>query len=79
MIRALFRGLGSLAIWAASLAFITAVSLLLLGSWLATFPLLRINPRQRRLEAGMEIASAMFKLASTFTQQSDQTDTENRD
>lgn len=66
MFRSLFRGLGKLALWGASLAFLTGVSLLLLGAWLATFPILRLSPRQRRIEATMEMASAAMKLVSTF-------------
>lgn len=66
MIRALFKALGSLALAAAGLAFLTAVSLLVLGSFIATWPILRLSPRERRLRASVELAAAGLTLLSTF-------------
>lgn len=67
MTRALFRGLGNLALLAASAAFLVSVSLLLFGSFLITWPILRKSPRERRMHAVAEMASAGLVLLSTFT------------
>jgi hypothetical protein len=58
MIRTIFAGLGKLALAAATMAFLTAVTLLVASAFLTTFPLLRISPRERRLKAAVELAGA---------------------
>lgn len=66
MIGGLFKGLASLALWAAGAAFITGVTLLLVGSWLATWPLLRMSPRDRRVRAALDLVASGVALAGAF-------------
>jgi hypothetical protein len=67
MIKSLFRGAGSIALWGASMAMIVAVSLLLFGTWLLTWPLLRKSPRDKKIKAGMELASAVMQLLQAYS------------
>lgn len=69
MIRAFFKGLGSLAFLAATAAFLTAVSLFLLGSFLATWPILRKSPRERRIKATADLAAATIAAIGAFTKE----------
>jgi hypothetical protein len=50
------------------------VSLLVLGSFLATYPVLRVSPRERRLRAGMDAAAALLALAQTLPKPRDEAD-----
>lgn len=66
MIRAIFAGLGKLALAAATMAFLTATALLVLSAFLVTFPILRVSPRERRMKASMELAAAGLAVISAF-------------
>lgn len=66
MIKALARGLAGFALLAAGLAFVTAVSLLLLGSFIATWPIMRRSPRDRKVRAMVDLASSVMVALSAF-------------
>ena len=66
IIVALFKTVGKLFLLAAATAFLVCVSLLLIGSYLLTWPVLRKSPRQRKLQASMELASAVVTFMSAF-------------
>jgi hypothetical protein len=70
MIRSMFRGAGRIALWAATMAFLAGVSLLLAGSWLLTYPVLRKSPRERRLKASMDFVSSGIALLTAFSDES---------
>lgn len=50
ILRAYFATLGRLALLLATMAFLTAAGLLVLGGFLSTYPILRVSPRDRRLK-----------------------------
>lgn len=60
------RAIGAAALGLASLAFLTGLSLLVVSGYCATYPLLRIAPRNRKMRAGMTLAQDMLALAMTF-------------
>jgi cytochrome c oxidase assembly factor CtaG len=66
MFRFLARGLGRMAILAATAALLTGVSLLVGGAFLMTWPLLRKSPREQRLQAATEMAAAGLVLLGTL-------------
>lgn len=66
IIVALFKTLGKLALLAATAALLTAVSLLLVGSYLMTWPVLRKSPRNRRIQATVELATAGMALLMAY-------------
>lgn len=70
MIKNMFRGAGRIALWAATMAFLAAVSLLLAGSWLLTYPVLRKSPRDRKIKASMEFVSSGIALLTAFSDES---------
>lgn len=70
MISAMFRTIGRLALWLASMAFLTGVSLFVIGSFLLTWPLLRLSPRDKRIRAGVDFASSAMTLLTTFSDRS---------
>lgn len=72
MIRAMFAGLGKLALAAATMAFLTATALLVLSAFLVTFPVLRCSPRERRMKASMELAAAGLAVIGAFAAGRDQ-------
>lgn len=67
MTRGLFRALGSLALLLACTAGLVALSCLLFGSFLISYPALRKSPRERRLRASADLAAAGLQLLQTFT------------
>jgi cytochrome c oxidase assembly factor CtaG len=67
MIKSMFRGAGQVALWAATMAFLAGVSLLLVGSFLLTWPILRKSPRDRRIKATMDFAAAGLTLMTVFS------------
>lgn len=71
MIRGIFRGLGGLAFFAATMAFLTAISLLLFGSFLMTWPLLRKSPRDRKIKAATDLAVAGMTAIQAFANRGD--------
>lgn len=58
MVSALAKGVGKLALLAVCLSVITAVTLLLFGSWLLTWPMLRMSPQNRKIKAIVDLAAA---------------------
>lgn len=58
MIASLARGLGKLTLLLVSLTVITGLSLLLFGSYLLTWPMLRLSPRDRKIRAMVDLSSA---------------------
>jgi hypothetical protein len=66
MIKAFSLNLGKLTLLLATTAFLTAVSLFLLGSYLMTWPILRKSPRNQRIEATINLAQAGMALLTTF-------------
>lgn len=68
MIRGMFKGLGKLALWAATAAFLTAVSLFVFGSFLTTYPILRLSPRDKRIRVTSDLAVAAMAAIQTFSQ-----------
>jgi hypothetical protein len=66
VIRSGIAALGRLALFLAGAAFLAALSLLVLGSWLVAFPILRKSPRERRRRAAVDLASNALQLLMTF-------------
>ena len=65
MIAALAKGVGKLALLAVSLCVISGVTLLLFGSYLLTWPMLRMSPRNRKVKSMIDLtAAAMAALAA---------------
>jgi len=58
MIASIARGVGKLAVLLVSLTVITGVSLLLFGSYLLTWPVLRLSPRDRKVRALVDLTQA---------------------
>jgi len=71
MIKAFAANLGRLTLLLATTAFLTAVSLFLLGSYLMTWPILRKSPRNQRIEAAVTLAQAGMALLATFQKPED--------
>ena len=67
MISKLFRAAGRFAIWLATMAFLAAVSLFIIGGFLLTWPLLRMSPRDRRIKATVDFATSTMALATVFS------------
>lgn len=72
MFKPIARMLGRVALFVASAALIVAASLFLLGSYLVTWPVLRLSPRQRHLQAGMNLAAAVMTMASVVVTNADE-------
>lgn len=66
MIRNLLGLFGRFTLMLASAAFLTAVGLLVLGSWLVTFPIMRLSPRERRIRATVDLAAATVATLGAF-------------
>jgi hypothetical protein len=65
VVAALARGIGKLTLLLVSLTVITGVSLLLFGSWLLTWPVLRLSPTNRKVRSVVDLAAAaMAALAA---------------
>lgn len=62
----MIRALGKLAISIAILGFLSAVSLLLLGSFLMTWPIMRKSPRDAKIQATVEMASAVMGAIQVY-------------
>lgn len=62
MFRFLAKTFASILLGLAGMALLTALSLLVASSFIATWPLLRLSPNDRRLRAGMNLASAVMSL-----------------
>lgn len=66
MIRGFSKFVGKFALLSAGMAFLTAVSLFLLGSFLLTWPVLRMTPRDRRVRAAVDLLSAGMTAMQVF-------------
>ena len=65
MVAALARATGKMAFLLVSLAVITGVSLLLFGSYVLTWPVLRLSPTNRKVRAMVDLmGAAMAALAA---------------
>ena len=51
----------------ATCAFLVAVSLFVIGSYILTWPLLRLSPRERRIRATVDFASSAMATLTAFT------------
>lgn len=71
MLGSVFKGLGKLAFAAATAAFLTAVSLFLLGAFLMTWPIMRKSPRSKRIKASSDLAAAAITALGAFTGKED--------
>lgn len=71
--RGMFKGLGRLAVWAATAAFLTAVSLFIVGSFLMTYPILRKSPREQRIKVTADLAVAAVAAIQAFANRDDVT------
>ena len=60
------KGLGRLALFTATAAFLTTVSLFLLGAYLLTWPILRKSPREQRIRATAELAASVVTAIAVF-------------
>ena len=50
----------------AGVAFLVGVSLFLFGSYLLTWPVLRLPPRERRMQAAVQLGSAVMGAMMAF-------------
>lgn len=67
MIAAMFRGLGQFALLLVSMALLVVMSLFVIGSFLLTWPLHRLSPRDRRLRASVGFASSGMTLLTAYS------------
>jgi hypothetical protein len=69
VVAALARATGKLAFLLVSLTVITGVSLLLFGSYILTWPVLRLSPNNRKVRTMVDLAgAAMAALAAMQTE-----------
>ena len=61
--RTVFRILGQLALSLAAMTFIAAASLFVVGAFLTTWPIMRLSPRDRRVKATIDLATAGIGFA----------------
>jgi hypothetical protein len=66
VVAALARATGKLAFLLVSLTVITGVSLLLFGSYILTWPVLRLSPTNRKVKAMVELAGAAMAALATL-------------
>lgn len=59
-------GLARLILGLVGMALLAAASLFIVGAWLATWPVLRLSPRQRQLKASLDFATAGLVLAQAL-------------
>lgn len=57
---------GKFALFLASMAFLTALSLFIVGAYLATMPVLRLSPRNKRVQAATGAAVAIVALIRAY-------------
>lgn len=62
MIRSAFAALGRFILFIAGLALVVAISLFVFGSFVLTWPILRLSPRDRTLRATVNFASSAMTL-----------------
>ena len=71
MIASIARALGKLMLLLVSTTFVIGVSLLLFGSYLLTWPVLRLSPNNRKIRSMVDLSAAA--LAALAAMQSDVT------
>lgn len=64
MKRRLAAGLARLVLGLVGMALLAAAALFVVGAFLATWPILRLPPRQRHLKAGLDVAVALAALVA---------------
>lgn len=57
---------GRFALFIAGMALLTFISLFVVGAYLATWPIMRVSPRSRRLTSLMELATAAMGAARAY-------------
>lgn len=57
---------GKFALFIAGMALLTFISLFVVGAYLATWPIMRVSPRSRRLTSLMELATAAMGAARAY-------------
>jgi hypothetical protein len=57
---------GKFALFLTGMALLTVVSLFVIGAYFTTWPVHRVSPRNQRLTAIMELATALFGAARAF-------------
>lgn len=62
----LFATLGKFALFLVGMVFLTGVSLFVVGAYLATWPIMRVSPRDRRLTSLMGLATAVMATARAY-------------
>jgi len=73
VVAALARATGKFAFLLVSLAVISGVSLLLFGSYILTWPVLRLSPTNRKVKAMVELmGAAMAALAALQPEKTDE-------
>lgn len=63
------KTIAKFALFLATMAFLTAVSLFLVCSFCLTWPIMRKSPRERRIRAVAETAAAMTSMVQIFAQE----------
>lgn len=69
--KSIARGLGHVAMFTVAAALITVASLFIMGAYLTTWPILRTSPRNRKVRATVDLASAGMTFLSIFQQEND--------
>jgi hypothetical protein len=72
--KTMIRGCGRFALTLATMGFLVTLSLFLMASYMLTWPLLRTSPRERRLRASAELASAVMGAIQAFAPTGDNED-----
>lgn len=62
----LLRTLGKIVLGAAMLGLLTSVSLFLMGTYLLTFPILRQSSKAKKLQATVNLASALVTTLAVY-------------
>lgn len=62
----MFRMLGKFAVALATMAFLVAASLFLVGAYLLTWPVLRKSPRNAKIQAATNLGLAAFQALQVY-------------
>ena len=74
MFRSAARGLGRFAGIMATAALLTSLSLFIVSAYLMTWPILRKSPREQRLAAATQLATASMSFLATLRPNDEPTD-----
>ena len=69
MIVSMFKGAGRIALWLATMLFLAGLSLFIFGSYILTWPILRLSPRDQRVKVLMDMAASAFSAMTVFGRQ----------